>query len=372
WLRHLPWLNHLYFEHAAAGGRRGLSFSRWAGWGDHRHPIHFSGDAGATWEMLRFEVPFTAVSGNAGCFFWAHDAGGFHSPQRDPELYTRWVQFCALSASLRLHSCGDHLDRRPWLWGEPFTTAMHAAFRLRSQLLPYVYSSAWQCHRNSVPLLRPLYLEYPRCEDAYRCPQEYLFGDHLLAAPVTAPGTGDDRTAVQSVWIPEGTWVDWFTGRTTTGPCWLEVATPLARIPLWVRAGVPLPLQPYTPRMTTEPLTCLVIRCTLPPADGECGSVLYEDDGQSDAYLRGAGAITPLWQRRAGNRLTLGVGPAAGAYDGQPAERAVEFHLHGYGALRTAEADGRPLAVETRDGVQILRLPAAAPATARNVVVELE
>ena len=371
YLQHLPWLNYLYFEHTAAGGRRGLSFSRWAGWGDHRHPIHFSGDAGATWEMLRFEVPFTAVSGNAGCFFWAHDAGGFHSPQRDPELYTRWIQFCTLSASLRLHSCGDHLDRRPWLWGEPFTAVMHAAFHLRAVLLPYVYTSAWQCHRDTLPLLRPLYLEYPRCEDAYRCPQEYLFGDHLLAAPVTSPGTGADYMAMQSVWIPEGSWVDWFTGEVTAGPRWLEIAAPLGRIPLWVRAGIPLPLQPYSPRMTTEPLARLVVRCTAPPADGDYAAILYEDDGQTDAYRHGTGAVTPLLQRRAGNRLTLRVGPAAGTYAGQPEARAVEFQLHGYGAIQAAEADGHPLAVEAQDGVAVLRLPPAAPTVARTVTLRL-
>ena len=107
-LRHLPWLNHLYYKHSETGEQRGQGFSRWGGWGNHRYPIQFSGDTSATWEMLAFQIPFTAASGNAGCFFWAHDLGGFWG-ERNPEMFTRWVQFGAMSSSLRLHSCGENL-----------------------------------------------------------------------------------------------------------------------------------------------------------------------------------------------------------------------------------------------------------------------
>lgn len=82
---------------------RGASFSRWGGWSDHRHPIQFSGDAVGNWEMLRFKVDLTTTSGNSGCFFWAHDIGGFYDGM-DPELYTRWTQFGLLNSSLRIHS----------------------------------------------------------------------------------------------------------------------------------------------------------------------------------------------------------------------------------------------------------------------------
>ena len=101
---HLPWLNECYYNYSIqpqADGRtlRGAGFSRWGGWGDHRHPIQFSGDAVGNWDMLRFEVDLTTTSGNAGCFFWAHDIGGFYDGL-DPELYTRWTQFGLLNSSL--------------------------------------------------------------------------------------------------------------------------------------------------------------------------------------------------------------------------------------------------------------------------------
>lgn len=111
--KHLPWLNELYYNYSKQGNLRGAGFSRWGGWGDHRHPIQFSGDAVGNWDMLRFEVKLTTASGNAGCFFWAHDIGGFYDGL-DPELYTRWTQFGLLNSSLRIHSVvGEKMDRRP-------------------------------------------------------------------------------------------------------------------------------------------------------------------------------------------------------------------------------------------------------------------
>ncbi len=106
------------------------------GWGDHRHPIQFSGDAQANWEMLAFEVKLTAASGNAGCYYWAHDIGGFRGDP-NPELTVRWTQFGASSAALRVHSTKDaRLDRRPWISGERETAAMRRMYHMRSELMP--------------------------------------------------------------------------------------------------------------------------------------------------------------------------------------------------------------------------------------------
>ncbi|MFQ7503616.1 MAG: TIM-barrel domain-containing protein, partial [Alistipes finegoldii] len=86
----LQWINELYYRQTERKGLRGAGYSRWAGWGDHRHPIQFSGDAQANWEMLAFEVKLTAASGNAGCYYWAHDIGGFRGDP-NPELTVRWT-----------------------------------------------------------------------------------------------------------------------------------------------------------------------------------------------------------------------------------------------------------------------------------------
>ena len=183
----LQWINELYYRQTERKGLRGAGYSRWAGWGDHRHPIQFSGDAQANWEMLAFEVKLTAASGNAGCYYWAHDIGGFRGDP-NPELTVRWTQFGALSAALRVHSTKDaRLDRRPWISGERETAAMRRMYHMRSELMPYIYSSVWQTHSTMVSLNRPMYIDYGSDERAYENEQEFLFGDILLAATIILP-----------------------------------------------------------------------------------------------------------------------------------------------------------------------------------------
>ena len=341
-LRHLPWLNYLYFKYSQTLGKRGLGFSRWGGWGDQRNPIQFSGDSGGCWEMLKFEIEFTLRSGNSGCFFWAHDIGGFFDGN-DAELLARWIQFGAVSSSLRLHSYRN-MDRRPWLWGAETEQSARVAYHLRSQLMPYIYTSARQCNTRTLPLIRPLYLEYPDQDEAYTHMNEYLFGDHLLAAPVTTKRADGRKTAAQSVWIPEGTWFHWFRGKSFVGPKTVEVQSTLDEFPLFARGGTPIPLQPYTPRMATTPLTNLVVRCW-PGTDGVQGvHELYEDDGQSDRYQSGDFATTRLSYLRTGDQITVGVEPTVGTYQGQPFQRSVTVELPGFKPAGTASVNGQAIA----------------------------
>ena len=341
-LRHLPWLNHLYFRYSQSHGRRGQGFSRWGGWGDHKNPIQFSGDARANWDVLDFEVKFTLASANAGCFFWAHDIGGF-TGDRDPETFTRWVQFGALSAALRLHSVGDDLDRRPWLWGQPYEDIMRAAYHLRTQLLPYIYTSARECYDDMLPLLRPLYLDYPEAEEAYEQANEYLLGPHLLIAPITRSGKGPECRAERTVWFPPGTWFNFFTGEKFAGPATMTLSVALAEIPLYVRAGTPLPLQLATPRMASTPLTHLVVRCF----PGEQGTfALYEDDGFSPGYQTDEFARTGLHFELLSGVSRLRVDATTGSFAQQVAERSYEIQFPETTPAHSVKIDGADAASE--------------------------
>ena len=341
-LTNLAWLNHYYYQHTGQEGRRGMSFSRWAGWGDHRNPIHFSGDANTGWRMLAAEVPFTSTAGNMGCFFWSHDIGG-HMGGRNEESYARWCQFGATTAALRSHSTRDaQMDRRPWLYSKWAEESMRVSFRLRSQLLPYVYSSAWESCRDAVPLNRPLYLEYSDQEPAYHNSQEYLFGDNLLAAPITMPGVGPGRVGWQTVWFPAGTWYNVFTGERYEGPADALVAADINEFPLFARAGVPVPMQPYTPRPGTAPLNTLLVRC-YPGDDGRTGTFpLYEDDGLTTAYTRGESATTLLRYTRRGDRVEVNIAPTKGHFVGQPTERAYVIELPDTARATGVAVDGKP------------------------------
>jgi hypothetical protein len=220
------------------------------------------------------------------------------------------------------------LDRRPWAdWGDLEEVSMLRSFRLRSEMMPYLYTSAWQATKDTVPFIRPLYIDFPDVEQAYHNGQEYLFGDNLLVAPITQPGVGRNMVASQAVWFPKGDWYDFFNGESFTGPTEGIAADPLDSFPLYVRGGVPLPMQTYTHRPGTAPLTDLVLRC-YPGQDGQSGSsVVYEDDGETRGYEHGACATTKLTYVRHGDDITISVAPTEGTFKGQPTSRRCVVEL---------------------------------------------
>ena len=369
-LTNLWWLNEILMRDTAQNGRRGTSFSRWAGWGDHRHPIHFSGDADSGWRMLAFQVPFTATAGNVGCFFWSHDIGG-HNGSRNEESYARWCQFGALSAALRSHSARDATtDRRPWKYPKWAEDSMRVSFHLRSELFPYIYTSIAQSTRESVPLTRPLYFDYPDQEAAYHNGQEYLFGDNLLVAPIATPGVGPKRVAHQSVYFPSGSeWFNVFSGEKFAGGTSALCAADIDEMPLFARGGVAVPMQPYTPRMTSAKLSTLRVRA-FPGLEGKTGiSNLYEDDGDSDAYKNGAFSQTPMRYSRRGSAVEIGIGAARGQFTGQVKSRALQIELPATRRATSATLGGQPLRIryDAASATNIISVPTR-PISASTII----
>ncbi len=371
-LRTLTWLNHIFYQHTSRDNKRGLSFSRWGGLGDHRNPIHFSGDTYSTWQALAFEVPFTAVSGNVGCFFWSHDIGGHLGP-RNEENFIRWTQFGSTNATLRIHSTRkEDLDRRPWTHGRQAEDAMRIAYHLRSVIFPYIYSSVWQSCRDSLPLNRSMYLDYPENESSYRNPQQYFFGDMLLVAQIVLPGVGPEKVGMQTVWFPEGTWYNWFTCEKYKGGSEVLVAADINEFPIYVKAGFPLPLQPYTQRMTTEPLKELIVR-SYPGEDGKGGEfVLYEDDGISRDYLKGDCATTSLSYLRQGNTHTVVINPAKGSYKGQLQSRSYVVELAGTLKAQNATLNGKTVSVDYDEKTYINRVRIPSCSRKESITVEIK
>jgi len=326
-LKNLKILNFYYYKHTQKNNKRGQSFSRWAGWGDHRYPIHFSGDAYTGWTMLKFEVPFTSTAGNIGCFFWSHDIGGHMGP-RNEEIVARWVQFGSMTATLRLHSTRDeNLDRRPWKYEKYIEDSIRISFHLRSVLFPYIYSSVWQCYKESVPLTRPMYIEYPENEKSYENQQQYFFGDHFIVAPIVSPGLGDGKVAKQKVWFPNGVWYNWFTGEKYLGDSEKIVTADINEFPLFVKGGIPIPTQNYTQRMTTEQLKEIVIRC-YPGEENRLGKfLLYEDDGITTDYISGKYSLTEINYIRNSDIVKIIIYPAKGSYKNQLKKRSYVIEL---------------------------------------------
>ena len=241
--------------------------------GVQRYSAVWTGDNVASWDHLRLSIPMLLNLGVSGVPFVGSDVGGF-SGNPSPELYARWLQAAALTPFLRSHSESGSKPHEPYAYGEEFTKINRASIELRYRLLPYLYSVFEEHTRTGAPVMRPLWFEYPDDWRTYTVEDQYLVGRDLLVAPVVRESETKRR-----VYFPGGDkWVDWWTGKTYEGGKDAEIEAPLERLPLFVRAGAVLPVQPnvqHTGEVTERwPLSLLVVT----GADG--ASSFYQDAGE--------------------------------------------------------------------------------------------
>ncbi|MFK4084693.1 TIM-barrel domain-containing protein [Kribbella sp. NPDC020789] len=332
-------INQAYADHAAGRGLRGFSFARIGGaeyggiessypigpWSERRNTLQFTGDTPGTWDFLRYAVRFTADEAAAGLSNVSHDIGSFHGGHLPDDQYARWVQFGTFQPIDRLHS--DHADRLPWEYGAEAGASATKFLQLREALVPYTYTMAQQAHATGVPIVRPMYLEYPAEEAAYNAPGQYLYGDSLLVAPIV------DSTGSTSVWVPPGTWTDYFTGTSYTGPATVTISAPLDRMPVLVKSGgIVTTRTDYVDNQTGGALTQLTATVA---AGANGGFSLYQDAGEGS----GSSASTQLtWNDRA-HALTIGA--TRGTYPGAATARTYTLRLTNSAAPTAAYVDGR-------------------------------
>ncbi len=342
----LFWLNHLHFyDLGRDGSKRPFIFSRWGGLGNHRYPIGFSGDTVITWDSLAFQPYFTATASNVGYGWWSHDIGGHMFGMEDGELFARWIQFGVFSPILRMHATKDaYIDHCPWAFDPGVFEITRSALRFRHALIPYLYSMSYRNEKDGIPPVLPLYYQHPTEEAAYNCPQEYLFGSELLAAPVTAPADPDLRLGKQAVWLPEGDWFDFFNGDRYTGGEWQALYVKVEHTPVFARAGAIVPLaHGAAVEGVANPAELEV--WIFPGADRRFE--LFEDDGESSAYRQGQYRLTSFsqdWQRQS---LTFTIHPTQGAIDVAPDPRTYILTFKGIiaPASVTVQQDGETLNV---------------------------
>ena len=237
-------LNHTRYLHAARDGATGLTFSRYGGPGSHRYPVGFSGDSHITWESLAFQPYFTATAANIGYGWWSHDIGGHMHGTRDDELATRWLQFGVFSPIMRLHSSpSEFMRKEPWTYSQPACAAMEKFLRLRHALVPWLYTRNVQGSAEGSPIITPVYYDWPNDWEAYRAQRsEYLLGGELLVCPITSPADADTALAAVDAWLPEGEWVDFFTGWRYPGGQRVRLHRPLDGMPVFARPGTVIPM----------------------------------------------------------------------------------------------------------------------------------
>lgn len=327
----------------------------------------WTGDVQSTWDVLRRQIPAGLNFSLTGMPHWNTDLGGFFCNSynhtwagtpayRNPlyhELYVRWTQFGVFCPMMRSH--GTDTPREIYLYGEKGEAVYDAlveAVKLRYALLPYIYSTAWQVTNQHSTFMRALFMDFRNDKKTWNINDQYMFGKALLVAPiveaqytpekldktlkenegwtkssstsVNKPFDVDFTTAKSTrVYLPAETkWFDFFTGKEYDGGQEIELTTHINSIPLFARAGSIIPIGPdvqFSDEKRWDNLTLKVY----PGADGSF--TLYEDEGDTYNYEKGAFTEIPMTWNNKNNTLTIGA--RKGNYNGMLSERIFVIEL---------------------------------------------
>ena len=219
----------------------GIVWARAAWAGCQRYPLHWGGDSESSWAGLAGSLKGGLHFGLSGYAFWSHDVPGFHSTPDfmnspiDPMVYVRWTQFGVFSSHMRYHGT---CKREPWHYPK-IAPIVKKWWQLRYKLLPYIIEQAELCTKTGWPMLRALLMQHPHDRQVWHIDDEYYFGSEFLVAPVMT------RDNCRDIYLPEGLWVNFFTGQRMEGGRWYyNIEVPLDQMPVFARPGALIKMYP--------------------------------------------------------------------------------------------------------------------------------
>jgi len=312
----------------------------------------WSGDISANWLTLQRQIPAGLSFSMSGMPYWTTDIGGFFRPEDQytsdayHELLIRWFEYGAFCPIFRVH--GYKSNAEIWNYGPQAEKILTQYDELRYRLMPYIYSAAWGVTSNGETLIRALPLEFTSDAGARGISDQFMFGHALLINPVTTEGATQ-----RNIYLPAGTdWVDFWTGKREKGGQSITADAPLAKMPIYARAGS---IVPYGPRVESATAKADPIELRIyAGANGEFS--LYDDEGDSYDYEHGAHSVIPMRWDDKDEKLTIG--DRQGSFPGMLEHRT--FHIvrvadgHGTGiapasdADATIEYDGKATSVQIR------------------------
>ncbi|MDH6124694.1 NPCBM/NEW2 domain-containing protein [Kitasatospora sp. GP82] len=319
---------------------RGFTWAPESWSGAQRCGVQWSGDQSGSWDYIRWQIPTYAGSTMSGMAYNTGDVDGIFGGS--PQTYTRDLQWKSFLPAIMSMDGWAPSDKQPYRSGEPYTSINRKYLKLKESLLPYMYSYAAEASRTGVGPVRPLALEYPddpvTATDAVK--YEFLSGQDFLVAPVYS-----DTSVRDGIYLPKGTWVDYWSGRTYQGPATVNgYSAPLDTLPLFVKAGATVPMWPgissYQDRTASSPLAWDIY------PQGHSSFSLYEDDGVTRQYRQGRYA-TQRAEVSAPNsgagQVRIDLSASTGDFTGKQAARPYLFTVHSSTAPGRVTLGGRAL-----------------------------
>jgi len=348
----------------------------WAG--IQRCGVLWSGDQRLSWNYVRWQIPTYAGATMSGIAYDTGDVGAIFGS--DAKMHTRDLQWKSMTPTIMTMDgwakdpvTGQPMDKQPWVFGEPYTSINRTYLQLKERLIPYQYTLSAEATRTGIGAIRPLALEYPNdpVTATDKVKYEFLVGKDFLVAPVYA-----DTATRDGIYLPAGTWVDYWSGKTYTGPTTIDgYAAPLDKLPMFARAGAIVPMWPKgTLSWQTRDRGELDYDVY---AKGDSSYTLYEDDGVTRQYAGGASATQKVDVATEGTGVgntTITVGASRGEYDGKATTRAYVLTVHVGAKPRAVLLDGEQLPAGSWSydaGRGVVRLTTPAISTGRAFTVQL-
>lgn len=296
---------------------RGMNHTREGYAGIQRYPFIWAGDWPSEWQYFEPVIKAGLNIGMSGVGYWSHNMGGFEHVA-DPELYIRWCQFGMLSPIAHLFGMEHPNYKEPWNYGEEAQEIFKQYDELRYSLIPYLYSYSYEMHRTGMPLMRALVLHYQDDPNVYEITDQYLLGEDLMVCPVTTKGA---QTRV--VYLPEGNWINYWTGEKHEGKQYLNVLCPIEEMPMFVKEGAVIPTQEVQNFVGEKDIDHLTLDVY---PGGSSSFSLYEDDGRSLEYQNGNFSTTKIENQETDSEIIITIHPAEGEFDSEVKTFSVNVH----------------------------------------------
>lgn len=279
--------------------------------GGQRYAATWTGDNSSTWNHLRETTSQLLNLGISGFTLAGADVGGF-AGSPSPDLLTKWFEVAAFQPIDRDHAAKGTRPHEPWVDGPEHESIRRRFIEERYRLMPYLYTTVEETSRTGLPIVRPLFLEFPHATDDGHpmdldASGEFMFGPDLLVAPNPSP----EEIAPYEVHLPPGVWYDYWTGERFKHRSAIRgedpekreelllrkplMVTPtLSDLPVYVRGGSVIPVAPQIENTDVAPNSPLTLRIYLndnPEKESHsseiCSGDVYQDDGHSFAFRAG-------------------------------------------------------------------------------------
>lgn len=318
-------LNHYHFINYKSTEKRGVILSRNGLINSHLYPINYTGETIVSWDNLKMLPEYNSLACNMGISWISNDIGGFKGGIEDDELYRRFIQFGVYSPILRLSSASSHyIKREPWNWDIHTKTIVRDYLKIRHRLIPYLYSEAYKYHQTGLAVVQPLYYNYPEIYDEPLYKNQYYFGTEMFVSPITNPKDLTMNRTIHRMFIPEGNWYDFKTGKKFPGNKRYISFYKDEDYPVFAKSGSIIPLAKLTNLNYTGNPDYLEIHIF----PGKSNTYrLYEDDGISRKYEKGFYCITEIDYNYRANNYTLIIRPIEGKTGIIPEKRTYKIRF---------------------------------------------